>query len=177
MITYLGGFGKIVQTIFQCTFDLQSRGEGCENQSQICPISRLLCRTFNPRLENNNTLKCSSDNFAWTLRYVVIMENCGNYTSMMYNKYVFNFQSIGPLVPFKRLFSPTSWIWKSNMFRDSQSLGENNSKSGLILDLKSPNNKKKVLGWFCLTKNGRNQASRLIRDLWLKGVLLILAYF
>ena len=30
--------------------------------------------------------------------------------------------------------------------------------------------------WFCLTKHGGNHASRWIRDLWLKGVLLILAY-
>ena len=30
--------------------------------------------------------------------------------------------------------------------------------------------------WFCLTKHGGNDASRLIRDLWSKGVSLILAY-
>ena len=30
--------------------------------------------------------------------------------------------------------------------------------------------------WFCLTKHGGNRASRWIRDLWSKGVSLILAY-
>ena len=39
-------------------------------------------RTFSPRLENNDTLKCSSDSFAHTLRYVVNVENCQNYIEM-----------------------------------------------------------------------------------------------
>ena len=30
--------------------------------------------------------------------------------------------------------------------------------------------------WFCLTKHGQNHASRWIRDLWSKGISLILAY-
>ena len=30
--------------------------------------------------------------------------------------------------------------------------------------------------WFCLTKHGGNHASRWIRDLWSKGISLILAY-
>ena len=30
--------------------------------------------------------------------------------------------------------------------------------------------------WYCLTKHGGNHASRWIRDLWSKGILLILAY-
>ena len=34
----------------------------------------------------------------------------------------------------------------------------------------------KKLCWFCLTKHGGNHASRWIRDLWSKGISLILAY-
>ena len=34
------------------------------------------------QLNNNNTLKFSSDNFLLTLRYIVIMENCGKYITM-----------------------------------------------------------------------------------------------
>ena len=37
--------------------------------------------------------------------------------------------------------------------------------------------KKCFFGWFCLTKHGGTHASRWIRDLWSKGVSLILAYF
>ena len=36
--------------------------------------------------------------------------------------------------------------------------------------------KKSFFCWFCLTKHGGNHASRWIRDLWSKGVSLILAY-
>ena len=36
--------------------------------------------------------------------------------------------------------------------------------------------KKLVFCWFCLTKHGQNHASRWIRDLWSKGISLILAY-
>ena len=36
---------------------------------------------------------------------------------------------------------------------------------------------KKMFGWFCLTNHGGNQASWWIRDLWSKGVKLILVYF
>ena len=43
-----------------------------------------LFRTFSPRLENNDTLKCTSDSFAHTLKYVVNVENCHNYTCCSY---------------------------------------------------------------------------------------------
>ena len=36
-------------------------------------------RSVSPRLEDNDTLKCHSDHFAQTLRYLVIMEKCQNY--------------------------------------------------------------------------------------------------
>ena len=42
--------------------------------------------------------------------------------------------------------------------------------------LKSPRQKKFFFCLFCLTKHGGNHASRWIRDLWSKGVSLILAY-
>ena len=42
--------------------------------------------------------------------------------------------------------------------------------------LKNRRKKKVVFCWFCLTKHGGNHASRWIRDLWSKGVSLILAY-
>ena len=46
-----------------------------ESRGQMCPIVFLLLRTFSPRLENNNTLKCWFDNFPTTLTYVVKLEN------------------------------------------------------------------------------------------------------
>jgi hypothetical protein len=39
-------------------------------------------KTFSPQLENNDTLKCSPDSFAHTLRYVVNVENSWNYIEM-----------------------------------------------------------------------------------------------
>ena len=42
--------------------------------------------------------------------------------------------------------------------------------------LKLPRKKKFVFCWCCLTKHGGNNTSRWIRDLWSKGVSLILAY-
>ena len=39
-------------------------------------------RTFSSQLETNDTLKCGSDSFAHTLRYVVKVENCRNYIKM-----------------------------------------------------------------------------------------------
>ena len=76
------GVCKTVRTTFQCIVVLQLRGEGPENLSRICPIVMCLFRTFSPRLENNDTSKCSSDSFAHTLRYVVNVENCQNYIEM-----------------------------------------------------------------------------------------------
>ena len=88
-------------------------------------------------------------------------------------------------VPFKRLFAPTSRSRMSKIFRDSESLGKSNGKKWSHIwtflfgsGLKLP---RKLLlfiffGWFCLTKHGGNHASRWIRDLWSKGISLILAY-
>ena len=76
------GVFKTVRTTFQCIVVLQLRGEGPENLSQICPIVMCLFRTFSPRLENNDTSKCSSDSFAHTLRYVINVKNCQNYIEM-----------------------------------------------------------------------------------------------
>ena len=42
--------------------------------------------------------------------------------------------------------------------------------------LKLPRKKKVFFCWFCLTKHGGNFASQWIRDLWSKGLLLILTY-
>ena len=86
-------------------------------------------------------------------------------------------------VPFNGLFTPTSRSQMSNIFRDSESLGKSNGKKWSNIwtflfgsCLKSPRKKKRFFCWFCLTKHGGNQASRWIRDLWSKGVSLILAY-
>ena len=75
-------------------------------------------------------------------------------------------------VPFKRLFTPTSWNLMSNIFRYSESLGKSNGKKWSQIwtflfgsGLKSPRK-----------KHGGNHASRWIRDLWSKGISLILAY-
>ena len=64
-------------------------------------------------------------------------------------------------VPFKRLFAPTSRSRMSNIFRDSESLGKSNWKKW--------SNTWRFLFENCLK-------SRWIRDLWSKGVSLILAY-
>ena len=86
-------------------------------------------------------------------------------------------------VPFKHLFAPTSRSRMSNIFRDSKSLGKSNGKKWsqiwtfwLESCLKLPGNKSLFFCWFCLTKHGRNHASRWIKDLWSKGISLILAY-
>ena len=87
-------------------------------------------------------------------------------------------------VPFNGLFAPTSRSRMSNIFRDSESLGKSNRKMWSQIwtflfgsGLKSPRKKKfDFVCWFCLTKHGGNHASRWIRDLWSKGVSLILAY-
>ena len=85
--------------------------------------------------------------------------------------------------PFKRIFAPTSQSPMPKLFRFSESLGKRNGKkwsqvqtflfgSGLKLPKKII-----IIGWFCPTKQGGNHTSRWIRDLWSKGVSLILAYF
>ena len=79
------GVCKTVRTTFHCLNVLQLQGEGPENLSRICPIGRCLFRTFSPRLENNDTSKCSSDSFAHTLRYMVNVENCHWNVSMSSN--------------------------------------------------------------------------------------------
>ena len=57
------------------------------DQSHLIPVSshqapKRYLSSVSPQLEDNNTLKCSSDKFAKTLRYFFIMENCQNYISM-----------------------------------------------------------------------------------------------
>ena len=80
-------------------------------------------------------------------------------------------------------FAPTSRSWISTIFRDSESLGKSNGKKWsqiwtfLVWKLSQIAAQKKVFFcWFCLTKHGANHVSRWIRDLWSKGILLILAY-
>ena len=86
-------------------------------------------------------------------------------------------------VPFKRLFAPTSRSRMSKIFRDSEPLGKSNGKKWSHIwtflfgsGLKLPRKQKVFLCRFCLTKHGGNHASRWIRDLWSKGISLILAY-
>ena len=68
-------------------------------------------------------------------------------------------------------------------FRDSESLGKSNGKKWSQIwrflfgsGLKLPRQKNLDFCWFCLTKHGGNHIFRWIRDLWWKGVSLILAY-
>ena len=86
-------------------------------------------------------------------------------------------------VPFKRLFSPFPEVGCLIFFLNLESLGKSSGKKwSQILTflfgsgLKSPK-KKFFFGLICLTKHGGNHTSQWIRDLWSKGVLLILAYF
>ena len=81
-------------------------------------------------------------------------------------------------------FCPHFLKLMSNIFRDSESLGKGSGKKWSQIwtflfgsGIKLPYKKKVFFGWFCLTKYGGNHASQWIRDLWSKGVLLILAYF
>ena len=76
------GVCKTVRTTFWCIIVLQSRGEGPEKAHNYGTDSRQIFRTFSPQLENSDTLKCSSDSFSHTLRYVVNVENCQNYIDM-----------------------------------------------------------------------------------------------
>ena len=87
-------------------------------------------------------------------------------------------------VLFNGLFAPTSQSRMSNIFRDLESLGKSNGKKWSNIwtflfgsGIKSQRKKKFFFCRFCLTKHGGNHASRWIRDLWSKGVSLILAYF
>ena len=80
------------------------------------------------------------------------------------------------VVYFEAHFAPTSRSRMTKIFRDSESLGKSAGKKWsqnwqfvLGRSLKSPR-------WFCLTKHGGNHTSRWIRDLWSKGISLILAY-
>ena len=73
---------KTVRTTFQCIIILQLQGEGPEKAHNYGTDLGQIFRTFSPRLENNDTLKCSYDSFAHTLRYLVIGENCQNYIEM-----------------------------------------------------------------------------------------------
>ena len=87
-------------------------------------------------------------------------------------------------VPLNSLFSPTSPSWMSNIFRDSESSGKGNETKLYHIwtfqfgsGLKSLRKKKVFFCWgFGLTKHGKNHASRWFRDLWSKGISLILAY-
>ena len=49
---------------------------------QICSLLLTRIRTFSPGLENNNTLKCWSGIFPWTLIYIIMLKNCQNNISM-----------------------------------------------------------------------------------------------
>ena len=88
------------------------------------------------------------------------------------------------VVYFEAYFAPTSRSRMSKIFRDSESLGKSAGKKWsqnwtflLGSGLKSPRKKKFFfVCWFCLTKHGGNHASQWIRDLWSKGISLILAY-
>ena len=87
--------------------------------------------------------------------------------------------------PFNVLFAPTSQSRMSNIFRDSESLGGSNGKKWSHIwtflfesGLKFPRKKKVFfVCWFCLTKHVGNHTSQWMRDLWLKGISLILASF
>ena len=86
-------------------------------------------------------------------------------------------------VPFNGLFAPTSRSRMSNTFRDSESLGKSKGKKWSNIEtfllgsgLKSPHKKSLFFCWFCITKHVGNHASPWIKDLWSKGISLILAY-
>ena len=78
-LPHYSGVCKTPRTTFWYIIILQSRGEGHEKAYNYGTDSEQIFRTFSPQLENNDTLKCSSDSFAHTLRYVVNVENCQNY--------------------------------------------------------------------------------------------------
>ena len=86
-------------------------------------------------------------------------------------------------VLFNGLFASTSRSRMSNISRDLDSLGKSNRKKWSQIwiflfgsDLRLPRKKNCFLCWFCHTKHGGNHASRWIRDIWSKGISLILAF-
>ena len=87
------------------------------------------------------------------------------------------------LVYFEAYFAPTSRSRMSEIFKDSESFGKSDGKKWsqiwtfvFVSSIKSPREKISFfVCWFCLTKHGGNHASRWIRDLWSKGISLILA--
>ena len=76
------GVCKTVRTTFWCIIVLLLWGEGPVKTHYYGTDLGQIFRTFSPQLENNDTLKCSSDSFAHTLRYVNNVENCRNYIEM-----------------------------------------------------------------------------------------------
>ena len=73
------GVCKTVKTTFWCIIVLQSWGEAHEKAHNYGKDLGQIFRTFSPQLD---TLKCSSDSFAHTPRYVDNVENCRNYIEM-----------------------------------------------------------------------------------------------
>ena len=49
-----------------------------KTMGQICPIVFRAFWTFSPRLENNKSSKCGSENFPRMLTYILCVENCQN---------------------------------------------------------------------------------------------------
>ena len=81
------------------------------------------------------------------------------------------------------VFCPHIPMSDVQIFRDSESLGKSNGKKcSQILTflfasgLKSPRKKSLFFCGFCRTKHVENHPSRWMRDLWTKGIPLILAY-
>ena len=82
---------------------------------------------------------------------------------------------------FEAYFVLTSQSQMSNTFRDSESLRKSAGKKWsqnwpFLLGSGLKSAKKKFFCWFCFTNHGGNHPSRWIRDLWSKGLSLILAY-
>ena len=71
------GVCKTGRTTFWCIIVIQSRGEGHEKANNYGTDLEQIFRTFSPQLENNNRLKCHSDSFAHTLRYVINVKTVG----------------------------------------------------------------------------------------------------
>ena len=69
------GVCKTARTKLWCIIILQSRGEGHEKAHNYGTDLGQIFRTFSLQLENNDTLKYSSDSFAHTLRNVSMSSN------------------------------------------------------------------------------------------------------